>query len=302
MKEKENQNQNEKWIKKFKCEFLQKPGEHLIEVGITGSGKTQGMYWLLDGLLKHAGNETIVWFDTGKSSEILTLARMNPLNLIHPEGTEIKIQSEGKDAPDIIKSTFIYPKRVWSLLKKDRINVICIKPFILNPTVHARIFTKIFKQLIVLAHNYEMETPISIFADEFHRLAPSKGNAVDLKIMGLGGWIQENIELLRSMHIRFIVSTHGWTKIRAGVRSSFNWIMPRRGAHFSTDQPKLHAFNPLFEKLNNNQAVLVFPTKYFPGIFSLPLFDVGENLGRVNYIGVLESKKEQKDEAIEDDE
>lgn len=274
------------WIGKFQREFLEKPGEHLMEIGITGSGKTQGLYWILDGLLHNGMDETIVWFDTGKSSEILTLARFKALNVILPEGTEINIQCTNAD---IIKKNFIDTKEIWSkLLVKDRINVVCLEPYILNPTVYTKIFTKIFSELIRMAHDFAIPVPMSIFVDEFHRIAPSKGNSIDWKQLVMGAVIQHNIERLRSLHVRFICTTHGWLKIRSGVRNSFNWLMSRRGSQFSGDQPKLHRFNPMYEKLETDEGIIAFPTKIFTDIIHFPYYEKGEDIGSVRYIGVFE--------------
>lgn len=274
------------WISKFSREFLSRPGEHLIEIGITGSGKTQGLYWILDGLLHHSPDETIVWFDTGKSSEILTLAKLRALNVIRPALTEIKIQCADSD---IIQKEFTDPNKIWTdLLEKDRINVVCLEPYILDPSVYTKVMTKLFTGLIRLAHDYAVQVPMGIFIDEFHRIAPSKGNAIDWHQMVMGAALQHNIETLRSLHVRLVCSTHGWLKIRSGVRNSFNWVMPRRGAHFSGDQPKLHRFNPLFEKLNTDEGIITFPTKIFTDIIHFPYYDKGEDLGSVRYIGVFE--------------
>jgi len=273
------------WIGKFEREFLQRPGEHLLEIGITGSGKTQGLYWILDGLLKNSKDETIVWFDSGKSSEILTLAKMKALNIILPEQTEINIECRGSD---IIKTHFNNPLEIWTKLEKDRINVVCLGPYILNPSVYTKVFTKIFTALIRLAHDYAIPVPMAIFIDEFHRIAPSKGNAIDWHQMEMGAAIQHNIETLRSLHVRLIASSHGWMKIRSGVRNSFNWIMPRRGTHFSGDQSKLYRFNPLFEKLNTDEGIIAFPTKIFTDIIHFPYYNIGEDIGSVRYVGVFE--------------
>ena len=37
----------------FKTKFLQKPGEHLLGIGTTGSGKTHKAYWLLKQLMPY---------------------------------------------------------------------------------------------------------------------------------------------------------------------------------------------------------------------------------------------------------
>lgn len=289
-KEKENG-----WIKKFSHEFLEKPGEHLIEVGITGSGKTQFLYWIIDGLVHKSPGEYIVWFDTGKSSELLTLAKFKPLNIIIPSGNEVHIQN----LMDYRVREFKNIKEIWcDLLDKDRINVVCIEPYILDPAIYTHFFKDLFKELIILAHDGAVPIPLAVFVDEFHRVAPSKGNALDYKQFAMGAIIQHNIERLRSLHIRFICSTHGWSKIRAGARNSFNWIVARRGAHFSSDQPKLHRFNPLFEKLTTDVGIITFPTKIFTDMVHFPYYEKGEDIGKVKYSGVYEKTSTKQDTKI----
>ncbi len=272
------------WIRKFTYEFFEKPGEHLIEVGITGSGKTQFLYWVVNGLVNRGSQETIVWFDTGKSSEMLTLAQFRPLNVIIPAGTEIRI--EGIDCKI---QEFKSVKEIWcNLLDKDRINVVCIEPYVLEPAIYTKFFKDLFKELILLAHEEAIPVPMSIIVDEFHRIAPSKGNALDFKQFAMGAIIQHNIERLRSLRIRFICTTHGWSKIRAGVRNSFNWIVARRGAHFSSDQPKLHRFNPKWEKIQTDVGAITFPTKVFTDLIHFPYYEEGKDIGKVKYIGLFE--------------
>jgi len=283
-------NKRKSWVQQFEDHFLSQPGEHLIEIGITGSGKTQGLYWVLDGILKNSPDEVIVWFDSGKSNEILSLARLRPLNVIIPEGTEINITASTQD----IKVTkFKSLSEIWTkhLDTTGRINIACIEPYVIEPMIYTKAFTKLFGELIKLAHNYEVPSPMCIFVDEFHRLAPSKGNAIDAAQMKMGGVLQHNIELLRSLKIRFVCTTHGWQKIRSGVRNSFNWIMVRRGAHFAADQPKLNRFNPLFEKLTTDESILTFPTKTFTDVLRLPFYGEGGDMGKIRYLELYDPKK-----------
>jgi hypothetical protein len=275
----------EGWIGRFTKEFLKRSGEHLIEVGITGSGKTQGLYWILEGLIHHS-KDTIVWFDSGKSSEILTLSTMKELNLLIPEGLDVEIESEREI--DVSKTYIGDLNEIWMRLDENRINVITIWSFILDPVIFTEVVAKIFTSLIRYAHEYRIKTPLTIFYDEFHTVAPARGHGLSEKHYRYGSVVQLNIERLRSLKIRFVATTQGWTKIKKGVRDCFNWIICRRGASFSSDQPKLQRFNPLFEKLKTDECIIVYPTKLFSDIIKLPRYDDGESLGRVRYKGVFE--------------
>ncbi|AKB79088.1 hypothetical protein MSHOH_2605 [Methanosarcina horonobensis HB-1 = JCM 15518] len=76
------------WEEKLFKEFIPSPGQHGLEIGNTGSGKTTLMYWLLYGFLNARTQlppdlwETLLWFDRGKSSEVLQLSRMAPVRLV----------------------------------------------------------------------------------------------------------------------------------------------------------------------------------------------------------------------------
>ena len=60
------------WERRLETEFIGRPGQHLCEIGRPGTGKTQGLYYLVDKIME-AGREQILWFDIGKGDEILTL-------------------------------------------------------------------------------------------------------------------------------------------------------------------------------------------------------------------------------------
>ncbi|WP_406661575.1 hypothetical protein V7O66_03405 [Methanolobus sp. ZRKC3] len=273
------------WQTLFSRQFLKKPGEHLLVLGITGGGKTQDLIWLLEGILKEAPNETVLWNDSGKSNEILLVAQLAPINIIMPEGMDINIKCENAD---IKKSWFTDPKEVWFNLEKGRVNVLCVEPFIRSPKNFTPVITAIFSDLIDLAHDYKIPVPLSIFYDEFHLVAPAKGHAFDKKHSSFGSEIQYNIERLRSLKVRFIASTHHWHKIRKGVRSSFNWFMINRGGSFSSEeQPKLSRFNKRYEKMSVEDAIIAFPNKTFTDIMKIPYYGEGSDFGYVRYLGKL---------------
>src|SRR5512133_346744 len=76
--------------------FLSKPGEHGLEIGITGSGKTQGLYHIVNGIMDHSKKETILWVTCGKSAEELKLMQFAKTNFLYPmnRGIEIELYKE----------------------------------------------------------------------------------------------------------------------------------------------------------------------------------------------------------------
>ena len=271
------------WEKAFIDQFVKSPGQHMLIVGITGSGKTQTLYWLGD-LIAHNTDETIVWFDIGKNDEAFKLGEIceRPMKVIVPAGC--KIESKDYDF-ELIWVDPMDIGEVWNHVEEGFVNIISIYRFILDPHVFTQTIAEIFKSLIMKAHNYQIRTPMTIFADEFHNVAPSRNDALDYKQYLTGAWIQVNVEKLRSLGIRLIATTHGWRKIRAGIRSSFNWLIFKRiSDDVGRDQKKLNKFTPLIQTLRNDQCIIVFPNKRFTDKAITPFY--GDANKRVFYYGV----------------
>lgn len=99
------------WQNYFITEFIQQPGQHLLELGRTGTGKTQFLYYVLDLLRNYAPDESIVWFDIGKGAEILTLAHyFGPVNVISLDGCTVEISTDKEY--NITFSSIRYPKDI----------------------------------------------------------------------------------------------------------------------------------------------------------------------------------------------
>lgn len=284
------------WQTRFETEFIKKSGEHLLSLGITGGGKTQFLYWILHGLLKKT-NETIIWNDSGKSSELLIVMQLAPVNIIMPNDESLGIDINATFNADVTYSYFSSPREVWNCIDRKRINVLMIEPYIRRPKQFTEVITKIFSELIDMAHDYYLPTPMTIFYDEFHTVAPAKGHAFDSKHSEFGAEIQYNIERLRSLRVRIIASSQNWNKMRKGVRSTFTWFGINRGANFNSDeQPKLSRFNKKFEKLQTEQSLICFPDKVFTDIITMPFYGDGEDYGTIRYKGKIQSKEEKEQE------
>ncbi len=276
-----------KWQEAFAKQCLQVPGQHVLIIGRPGSGKTQAMYWVTDGILHEGKHETIVWFDTGKSSEILTLAALHPVTVHMPrhKGLAIEIQGKRPDLDIEVRESEDL-SMVWKDLVPDRINVICFEPFVLDPEMYTVVVKELFYSLIHMAHNYEIITPLTILYDEFHRIAPSKQQGFSSQQERMGAILQQNIERLRSLGIRFAPSTQGWWKLRKGVRDAFDWIIAKRGATFDHQSEKKLARFGIFESLRTDQCIIVPPSRSFSDIIDLPFYGDGRDLGRIRYHGI----------------
>jgi hypothetical protein len=287
------------WQSRFDREFVKVPGQHLVVSAPTGAGKTNFFFWTLHSLLKERYNkpvskwETIVWFDIRKSSEILSLccAFKIPVRIIIPEMMDIHIELFDDETYQDIERVYVQSERdIWSNISKERVNIVAFEGFIRDIDRMVPFVKKTFSQLIDMALDYHLNkiTPMAIFYDEFHNIAPSKGNAATSDIFKYGGDIQLNVEKLRSAGIRFVISCHKWTELRPGIRNSMMFIAAMRGANFpSAEQPKLSRFNRKFEKLNIGEVMIAYPNRTLSDPISLPLYPTGKDYGYVFYKGRL---------------
>lgn len=293
------------WLNWFVNDFIKKPGQHMIELGKTGTGKTQFFYWLVDMFRHYAPYEALVWFDIGKGqydpstkqsgNELLTLLYyFGDVRIITLEGTQIHIDSD-KHLGDV-EEVFIPPESpgmIWQHIKPDRLNIISIDPFVEDDILYADIFGQIFTRLIFLANRGKVYRPMTIFYDEFHNVCPAGGMSAagsrkaaftQNKVNGL---MKKNIQKLRSTGIRFIGTSHQWTQLYKPVRMSFEWICVRRGVQFSRDEGGLAAFNPRWRKMETKQAYIVIPTGDHIGPFDCVYYKTPKGLGTLEYEGII---------------
>jgi hypothetical protein len=305
-----------KWENILRAKFFSKPGEHLIEVGNTGSGKTQGFFWACDHIAHDSPGETILINDRAKSSESLVYATLKPVQFIYPAGCEIEIQlapgvqivsedhqhlsmsqlrnmNEYSEARRLMYPITFKPittfSAVWESLDLDKINIQSFRPFIRYKPQLAKVVSAIFDELIDQADSYKIPKTITLedgrkvralalFWDEFHEVVPATGDKY-----GVSELIISNVEDLRSKKVRLVASSHGWTKMVRGVRISFPWVMARRGTIIEKESLRLRKFNPTFESLDKNEAIIILPNKTFTDKLALPYYGEGEDLGRIYY-------------------
>lgn len=279
-------------IRRFERDYLKKPGQHLLEIGQTGRGKTQGLYYILDGIIAKNPNEKIVWVDTGKTSELLTLARFKPLHLLIPEGCDIEINPRG-ELPNGITRTYITSHSdAWDNLDSDAINVISVSRFIRRHAPYARVISKLFQALIDYAYDYHLPVPLAVFIDEAQFVMPSKAVAYNTQHLRAGLDVAAALFTLRSLQVRFVAATQGWNLINPPGRMSFPWFFIRGGTYFTGDQPRLSKFNELWAPIPQTDGYIAAPDRSFSDkLTGLPFYGDGISLGSVNYYGRLDKPK-----------
>jgi hypothetical protein len=289
------------WNKRIEEKFFRIPGQHMLIIGTTGTGKTNSMIYIMLGLLAINPRETIVWIDVGKTSEILLLAQFKPLRIIIPKGMrmDIVINDEWKDKIydiDVVEADNYF--HVWRLLDKECINVVSWRRFFFTTKTYTDFIGGLFGSLIELACNQDILTPLSIFCDELQLIVPEKGNQIDMNHYTAGGVVQMNVELLRGADIRLVGAGQANTKIRKGVRDEMQWKGIKKGCYFEGDHFKLRDFNNLFQKLRPEQLIIADPFQDFSHKIIVPFYGVGKWIGRIRYIGKLDTLQKKKRKAI----
>jgi len=285
---------------RFARDFLKKPGQHLLEIGQTNMGKTQGLYFLLEGLRVHSPKETIVWVDTGKTSELLALAQFGDLHLLIPEGCDIKIDLYRDIGRTITREYVTDFADVWWHLKPGAINVISISRFIRRHAPYAKAIAKLFQSLIDAAYDYRLPVPLTVFIDEAQFVMPGKAIAYNTTHLRAGLDVAAALFTLRSLRVRIVAATQQYNIINPPARMSFPWLFIRGGTFLTGDQPRLSKFNLLWGALDNTKGYFVDASKSFSDLITdLPFYGDGESFGRVNYFGRLD--KPEQETKLEDD-
>jgi hypothetical protein len=276
--------------------LFKRPGQHVAVIGPTGAGKTNTLYFFVAMLRTLSPKERIVWFDPGKSAELAGLALFAPLVIHIPKGCSIEIK-------EVITNKYqLYPfdvvefagwRSLWSNIDRvppEKISVVCFEPFVTGGQVYARAVSGIFGELIELVKEYKIAGPMAIFIDELQGIAPSKVNELNPGHYIAGAKIQFNIERLRSEGIRIVGAAQGWSRLRYGVRASFQWIAIKQGARFTRDEAGLSRFNNAWANLHEDQCVIADRNRKWRGVLKLPFYGDGRDLWHVRYYGKLKTK------------
>ena len=272
------------WNSAIRNKFLKKSGEHLIEIGITGSGKTQGLYHLLNGILDVNPNECILWIVCGKSAEELKLLQFKECKFLFPKNRELHITLH-QEVKDYTFYAFNSIPDIFRNIDRNRINILCLAPFFQDPMEYALVITEFFRTLIVMAKSGKLVTPMAIFLDEFQMVAPARGQALNEEHAMGGRWMQRNIDQLRSIGVRIVGAAQSWKKVLTGVRTSFGCIMIRQGSEFTANEMKrLSSVNEKWQALRKNEMVMAFRNRFYSDVIALPTYGDGLDVGDVVYI------------------
>ncbi len=117
--------------------------------------------------------------------------------------------------------------QLFKALKPDKLNIISIDNFILNPASRARFWALFFIEIINRSKRYQLNLPFLACLDQIHHLFPSHAQ----KHTGRTGMIQNDsatwfatfLQDSSGSGIKVIATSHGITMCRKSVRQNFNF-------------------------------------------------------------------------------
>ena len=266
-------------------DFINVPGRHAGLFGMSGSGKTTLSYMLVSAFVDEGA--CLIWFDTGKSAEVLRLIDFRDIHFIIPHGYDIKIEwNKGYEHyNDHIKKTFIDDSlEALSKIDKDYINIICIRPFYQKPEEAGTKTAEFMEALIEVSKLYMLPSDTVMFLDELQAIAPAKGYELNAAHKRAGNMLAHNIDQLRSWGVRVIGMGQDWSKVLKSVRSQFPVLFIKRGVFFYKDDPHLNKYNERWKVLDDNQFVYVTSRKVFTEPIRHPFYGDGGEIGRLMYL------------------
>ena len=235
--------------RRFYDEFLTQHGKHLFIFGTTGGGKTQKGYAMVD-WLKQVENQ--IWFDTGKSNEILPLLCMNrKVRIIIPTGTSIEIVNKGEripNHPEVVR--VLSPNEALDSIAtgkwgsrhdvpiRDTITIISFRNFFSRKEMAVQWVAEFFEQL---AERCRMSTmpnifPASLYVDESQWAMAGKRISAEGERSRASEVITENALELRSAGVRLVLFAQSYKNIPPAARENMLFNILCKGAYVTSDE------------------------------------------------------------------
>ncbi len=272
------------WDPKINADFFDVEGRHLGIFGHSGVGKTQSAFWLIAEFANQK-KECIVWFDTGKSSDLLRLIDFADLKCLIPSPFDIQIQWKDKRYEGhLSKYYFNTPRDAFTNLDPSKINIIMIRPFIINSLSCSVATKEFFDALIEMASEYELPVPMALFLDEIQFIVPSDGYEFSREQKQVITTLGHNIDQIRSWGVRIIGLGQDWGKVHRGVRNQLKCLIIRQGTFFYSDAPRLATYNKKWEILAPDEFIFVFSDRWFTSPLGAQFYGDGKDIGTIRYI------------------
>jgi hypothetical protein len=273
--------------REFEKEFLSGVGMHLLGLGQTRTGKTQKAYQIVKWQLNRG--DTIVWFDSGKSGEILPLCGFGrPVNIITPAGMKVVV-SDLKE--DIISEEVENPSDFWECIKPKAINVFSFRRAFRDVVDLSKYGANIMKGLVDASYDeIPLPTPLAVHIDEFAQVCPAFNLMEDGYQKAMASRVSLALKNLGSMGIKICAYDQSWKDIYPNARRQFPFLMVCRNPGLGQDAGLPDRYRNSFSDMRVDTAQFIFPWREWKGYWHFKYFPIPEGLS-VKYSGKLTYKE-----------
>jgi len=205
-------------------------GRHILIDGITGSGKTALMLYLLREFYEEGFR--IILRDAG-GLEFINLALDIPIVMWIPEGCSFKLKRPEEAAENIEVAEYASPEEVVGEAFKGerRFHAVCNRLF--HPRDYEQwveFFGGLLGEILRICHTSppSRDRRLVLAVDELNDLVTSSQYALSPLHRSLKAVIEMNLRSLRKHYVTLMASTHGLSQISRGARSQFSYIFLKR--------------------------------------------------------------------------
>jgi len=236
--------------------IYREPGNHILIVGATGSGKTSTLFKVAYNLWKEM--ETVIWRDDA-NLEFLSVVKAVPIKLYMPEGCDLHVGRvlRGAQRGRVEKTWYDWhkPEDMFPTYDRDRLNVLLFDLFTTDPKVIVRFWTRYFWE-IYRFKRARIDDPWALVIDELNDLAPGKARGTFMGQLTLSSRIYSSLKKFRKMSLRLVGTTHNYNDLHAPLRGQFNYNILKRMRRDMVPS-RFFSFRHTIERMRVNNCIVV---------------------------------------------
>ena len=232
------------------------PGNHILIIGATGSGKTSTLLKVTYNLWKEM--ETVIWRDDA-NLEFLSVVHAAPIKLYLPEGCDLHfervLRGAMRDRVERAEYDWHHPEKMFPTYDRDKFNVLLFDLFTTDPKTIVTFWTKFFWE-IYRYKRAQIRQPWALVVDELNDLAPGKARGTFTGQLTPSSRIYSSLKKFRKMNLRVVGTTHNYNDLHAPLRGQFNYNILKR---MRRDMVPSRFFNfaHTIERMKVNECIIV---------------------------------------------
>lgn len=281
----------------FKRNLIEKPGQHLLGLGMTGAGKTMKAVVLCKWCLE--AGKAVAWFDTRKPDDVnYLLSLVDKVKVFHPKDTTLTIT--GTDSKEVKICTIENPDTLFREIEPG-LNIISIRPFFTDLPPYVKYLSRVMHGLLNDSFNKQIKThPLQIFMDEFQEICPAKRIHSHRSQQELGARIAMSLFQLRGFGIGFCAFTQSYKNIMNAIRLQFHYYLVCKdpdGDRMDYIGTKLLRTDGLCSKFAPDTSIIIHPNGRYGLRIHWPL-PIKDDKIMIDYEGLIFPENKDEGKAI----